>query len=64
MRIREGTTGKISVRGRGAGLNLGNILLPAPLTVRMLRNDGTPCWEANYDEAITSTERVLKAKSR
>ncbi|HXC49309.1 MAG TPA: lysyl oxidase family protein [Candidatus Limnocylindrales bacterium] len=64
MRIREGTTGKISVRGRGAGLELGDLMLPAPLTVRMLRSDGTPCWQANYDSVLASSERVLKARSR
>ena len=64
MRIREGEVGKISVRGKGTGLSLGDVQLAPPLTVRMIRSDGTPCWEANYDAVRTPSDHVLKARSR
>jgi len=64
IRIREGSTGKITVKGRGAGLALGDLDLALPATVRLRRGDGTPCWEANFDEAGTSDLGRFRARSR
>lgn len=64
IRIREGARGKIVLSGRGSGLELGDLDLSLPTTVRMRRRDGTPCWEANYDAALLNSSGVFKARSR
>lgn len=64
MRIREGDEGTIVVRGSGTALALPDLDLSLPTTVRMRRGDGTPCWEANFDSARTSTEHRFKSRSR
>ncbi len=63
-RIREGLPGKIQMKGAGGGLELPTLDVALPVTVRLRRNDGTPCWQAEYDEAQSSNETRFKAKSR
>jgi cysteine-rich repeat protein len=64
IRIREGDTGKITLKGRGDTLQIADLDLTTPVTVRLRRNDGTPCWEANFDESLSSTSSRFKARSR
>lgn len=64
LRMREGDRGKLLVKGKGAGLGIPGLFLSLPATVRLRRSDGTPCWEANYDETLVSTPGLFKARSR
>jgi cysteine-rich repeat protein len=62
--IREGLPGKITMRGSGAGLELPVLDVALPVTVRLRRNDGTPCWQAEFEESQSSTPSRFKARSR
>jgi cysteine-rich repeat protein len=62
--IREGLPGKITMKGAGAGLELPALDLALPVTVRLRRNDGTPCWQAEFDVAQSSTPTAFRAKSK
>lgn len=64
LRLREGTKGKLLTRGSGENLGVPALFLPLPVTVRLRRNDGTPCWEANYDSTRSSSEKLFKTRSR
>ncbi|MFN2426341.1 MAG: lysyl oxidase family protein [Candidatus Binatia bacterium] len=64
IRIREGDRGRITLKGRGAGLGIDDLDLTLPATVRLRRGDGTPCWEANFDAAVRTTSTHFKARSR
>jgi len=64
IRFKEGSKGKILVRGHGNGLAIPGLYPSLPTTVRLRRSDGTPCWEANFDSSRTSTENLFKARSR
>jgi hypothetical protein len=63
IRMREGETGRILLKGFGEGLVLPQLVLSLPTTVRMRRGDGTPCWEARFDSTITNSGIVFKARS-
>lgn len=64
VKIREGAKGRITMKGRGAGLSLPPLGLDLPVTARLRRNDGTPCWEAVYEAAPGNTDTRFKARSR
>ncbi|HEY2774366.1 MAG TPA: lysyl oxidase family protein [Candidatus Binatia bacterium] len=64
IKIKEGANGTIQLRGRGGGLGLTSLYPSLPTTVRMRRNDGTPCWEANFDSTLISSGTQFKARSR
>jgi cysteine-rich repeat protein len=64
LRIREGLPGKISMKGSGAGLMLPALDVALPVTVRLRRNDGTPCWQAEFEEVQSSSPTRFKARSR
>lgn len=62
--IHEGTKGRIALKGLGTGLGLDDVDLTLPATARLRRGDGTPCWEAGFDEASSSSPDKFKAHSR
>jgi subtilisin-like proprotein convertase family protein len=62
--IREGLPGKITMKGSGIGLALPPLDVSLPVTVRLRRGDGTPCWQAEFAEAQSSTATRFKARSR
>lgn len=64
MRIKEGSRGKILTKGAGTNLELPELFLSLPTTVRLRRNDGTPCWEAKFEDTRKSTDNLFKARSR
>jgi cysteine-rich repeat protein len=51
--------GRIVVKGTGGGL----FPLVPPVTVRVLRNDGSHCWEADFTAPVKSTGTIFKARS-
>ncbi len=64
VKIREGAKGRITMKGRGAGLALPSLDLDSPVTARLRRNDGTPCWEAVYESTSNDAGTRFKARSR
>ncbi len=58
-----GAQSKLTVKGHGAHLGLGDLDLLAPVTVRMSRTDGGGCWEAVYSLPSVSDAVQFKARS-
>ncbi|HYC01455.1 MAG TPA: lysyl oxidase family protein [Candidatus Limnocylindrales bacterium] len=63
IRIKEGTQGKIVLKGRGEMLGVPPLFLPLPATVRLKRNDGTPCWQARFTDPATNAATLFKSRS-
>lgn len=64
LRFKEGRRGRIQIKGSGDGLAIPGLFPSLPATVRLQRNDGTPCWEANFDVPRTDSETLFRARSR
>jgi len=62
--IREGMPGRITMKGSGAGLALPALDVALPVTVRLRRDDGTPCWQAEFEQPQSATATRFKARSR
>jgi hypothetical protein len=64
LRLRSGELGKarISLRAKGSDLKVPTLGLEEPVTVRLIRSDGTPCWQAEYPSSNANDERQFKAK--
>jgi cysteine-rich repeat protein len=54
---------KITVKGRGARLDLHPLGLATPVTVRLRRSDDGACWESSYSVPTASDDVQFKAKS-
>jgi subtilisin-like proprotein convertase family protein len=63
FRAHEGRSGKIVVRGAGTGLGEPLLPLEGPTTVRLVRHDGTPCWQAVFDSSAFNTTTRFKARN-
>ncbi|HYC53329.1 MAG TPA: lysyl oxidase family protein [Candidatus Binatia bacterium] len=63
IRIKEGLQGKIVLKGSGDPLGVDPLFLSLPATVRLQRNDGTPCWEADFATPSVNSGNVFKSRS-
>lgn len=65
LSLKSGDAGKASIRVKGKGVELGAPSLPlvGAVTARVIRNDGTPCWEASFVEPKRNDDRVYRAKA-
>jgi hypothetical protein len=55
--------GKLKVKGKSANLGVPALGLTTPVTVRLVRDDASTCWEATYSTPIASDASQFKAKS-
>jgi cysteine-rich repeat protein len=63
LKVKEGKTGQIQLRGKGLGLGAPGLPLSGSASVRLIRSDGTPCWEAAFSQSTTNTDTRFKGKS-
>jgi cysteine-rich repeat protein len=65
VQTRAGRAGqaKIAVKGRGGRLELPELGLTAPVTVRLHRSDGGACWQSVYSVPTASDDIQFKAKN-
>lgn len=64
LRLREGSRGNLFVKGAGAGLGIAGLQPMLPLTVRLVRSEGTPCWEATFDLPSRNSATMFQSRSR
>jgi cysteine-rich repeat protein len=64
LRLREGMKGNLLVTGAGSGLGLFGLQPALPLTVRLGRSDGTPCWEATFELPSRNSATNFQSRNR
>lgn len=64
LSLKPGDPGKAAIRLKAKGANTGAPALPlvGAVTARLVRGDGTPCWEAAFSEAQRNDERIYRAR--
>ncbi len=63
MTLRAGTTGRITVKGKGTHLPLPSLPLAPPLRVQVTRVDGGGCWESIHTMPGVNDGTTVKARS-
>ncbi len=65
LRAAPSGAGRLSVKGKGKGLNLSMPALPMtpPVTVRLARSDSPICWEATFSSPRRNDGQQFTAKS-
>jgi len=53
--------GKLQAHGKGADLDLPSLPLALPVTVHLVREDGSACWQATYSTSIKNEPTRFKA---
>jgi hypothetical protein len=61
--LRAGTPAKLKAKGKGANLVMPFPELVPPVVVRMVRSDGSQCWEAGYSRPIADLPTLFKARN-
>lgn len=65
LKLKPGDAGKgtVQLKGRGADLGAPTLPLRGTVTARLVRGDGTPCWEATYADPKRNDEKIFRARS-